>query len=329
MFLVATAEQIKSLIKAHYDGEEDNFRSVALQIAAREALQNHSSIAKDIRNTVDKGILNQSEKIIKINPLLEDLVLPCESQYSFSTIILKKHQKTQLERVITEYRKRDAIRRFGLMNRRKILLTGPSGTGKTMTADVLANSLHLRLYSVFMDKLITKFLGETSARIHQIFDLIAAHPGVYLFDEFDAIGGDRNRDNDVGEMRRALNTFLQYIERDNSDSIIVAATNNENLLDQALFRRFDDIIRYSMPDAKEIRSLIDIRLGDFLPSDINKLNGIAKQAVGISHAEIVKACDDALKQAIMSNSKHINTEVLSQFVMDHKKNAETRVASCQ
>ncbi len=99
-------------------------------------------------------------------------------------------------------------------------------------------------------------MGETSAKLRQIFDLIEQRQGVYLFDEFDAIGGERSRDNDVGEMRRVLNSFLQFIERDQSDSLIIAITNNKSLLDQALFRRFDDVMLYNLPTKEEKLSLL-------------------------------------------------------------------------
>jgi len=106
-------------------------------------------------------------------------------------------------------------------------------------------------------------MGETSAKLRQVFDIIEQKQGIYLFDEFDAIGGERSRDNDVGEMRRVLNSFLHFIERDNSDSLIIAITNNKQLLDQALFRRFDDVILYHLPTNDEKRDLLKNRLARF------------------------------------------------------------------
>lgn len=133
------------------------------------------------------------------------------------------------------------------MNRRKRLIEGKPGTGKTMTASVIASEVSLPLYTIQVDKLVNKFMGETSARLRQIFDSMETQQGLYLFDEFDAIGADRSLDNEVGEMRRILNSFLQFIEQDASDSIIIAATNNQKILDQALFRRFDDVLHYDLP----------------------------------------------------------------------------------
>lgn len=151
-----------------------------------------------------------------------------------------------------------------------------------------------------MDKLVTKFMGETSAKLRQVFDSMETSVGVYLFDEFDAIGADRGLDNEVGEMRRILNSFLQFIEQDNSESIIVAATNNQKLLDQALFRRFDDVLHYRLPSQDEIKRLLENKIVAY-DSDFKVTKNIIKFAEGLNHAEITKVCDDAIKNSILCN----------------------------
>ena len=117
----------------------------------------------------------------------------------------------RIERIVHEYRQQDKLKQHALAHRRKILLIGPPGTGKTMTARVLAHELRLPLHTVQVDRMVTKFMGETAAKLRQVFDLIQQEPGVYLFDEFDAIGGERTLDSDVGEMRRVLSALLQFI----------------------------------------------------------------------------------------------------------------------
>ena len=152
-------------------------------------------------------------------------------------------------------------------------------------------------------------MGETSTKLRQIFDNISTSTGVYFFDEFDAIGADRSLDNEVGEARRILNSFLQFIEQDTSDSIIIAATNNQKLLDQALFRRFDDVLHYAMPTSDEVRRLFEIRLGTF-DSSFKVSDEAVCMASKLSHAEIIRVCDDAIKNSILMNTKIDNVYLL-------------------
>jgi SpoVK/Ycf46/Vps4 family AAA+-type ATPase len=194
------------------------------------------------------------------------------------------------------------------------LLSGPPGTGKTLTASIIANELKLPLYTILMDKMVTKYMGETSAKLRQVFDLIEQKQGVYLFDEFDAIGGERSRENDVGEMRRVLNSFLQFIERDNSNSLVIAITNNRALLDQALFRRFDDVILYHLPDKAEKLALLKNRLSQFTKKV--SFNQLLPKINGLSHAEISLACIDAIKETVLNESQQMNNQLILRAIKD-------------
>lgn len=143
-------------------------------------------------------------------------------------------------------------------------------------------------------------MGETAAKLHIVFDAMAETRGVYLFDEFDAIGATRNAANDVGEIRRVLNSFLQFMERDDSDSIIVAATNFIGMLDDALFRRFDDVIEYELPDAGAVQMLVENRLSSFTLSEV-RWPAITAAARGLCHAEVARAAEDAARAAVLAD----------------------------
>jgi len=318
---MATAEQLKSLIKSHFSNEPERFYTIALQLAAYEAKKGHTALAHSIRELIDLERKKGGPRILRFPQDLKGLVLPEKPETSKNELVINNELKERINLVIQEYKQQSKLKSFGLTHRRKIMLIGPPGTGKTMTAKVLAYELHLPLYIIQVDKLVTKFMGETSAKLRQIFDLIEKEHGVYLFDEFDAIGGERSLDNDVGEMRRVLNSFLQFIELDSSDSIIVAATNNPKLLDKALFRRFEDVLYYNYPNEEEVKKLILNTLGNFKPSKI-EWKAILNKTKSLSHAEIVLGCTDAIKKSILGNKKKTTTkviiEMLEQRVSAHK-----------
>ena len=309
---MASAEQLKSLVKAHFENNEDKFKTTLLQIAAAEARQGHTTLARELKDIVDKAP-NRVEKILSINNT-NQMFLFSMPVAKITDLVVCEEIESRINRILLEFKQRDKLHRHGMLNRRKILLEGSPGTGKTLTASIIASELKLPLYIVQMDKLVTKYMGETSIKLRQIFDTINDSLGVYLFDEFDAIGTDRSYDNDVGEMRRVLNSFLQFIEQDLSDSIIIAATNNRKLLDQALFRRFDDVLHYDLPSEHEIVKLFNIKLGEFI-EEITIDETLLQNAKKLSHAEITRACNDAIKTVILKNQK-INNKLLNKMLTE-------------
>jgi SpoVK/Ycf46/Vps4 family AAA+-type ATPase len=216
----------------------------------------------------------------------------------------------KIARVITEQRNHAKLSGHGLEARRKLLLVGPPGTGKTLTANMLATELRLPLFVVRFDSLITKFMGESASKLRLVFDALKTTRGVYLFDEFDTLGLERGSQHDVAEMRRTLNMFLQLIEQDRSESLIVAATNHGASLDAALFRRFDDVIQYELPDTAQAELLLRNSLALLAPEELDYLS-LAKQASGLSHSDIVKACGDAMKDAVLDHQKFVDPKQVS------------------
>jgi SpoVK/Ycf46/Vps4 family AAA+-type ATPase len=303
---LATAEHIKSLIKAHIDRDDDKFKTVVLQIAAYEARLGHAVLARELKTLLDKS--SAKSNVFHINSPNQMLMMRTDD-VRLSDLVVSDELHNRIHRILNEFIKRSKLKKCGMTNRRKILLEGAPGTGKTMTASIIAAELHLPLFVVQMDKLVTKFMGETSVKLRQIFDSIESITGVYLFDEFDAIGADRSIDNEVGEMRRVLNSFLQFIEQDISESIIIAATNNRRMLDQALFRRFDDVLHYSLPSVDDVRKLLRLKLSGFaVESDYS--DDLINRAAELSQAEIAKVCDDAIKLSILNDTKVRQTDLL-------------------
>jgi SpoVK/Ycf46/Vps4 family AAA+-type ATPase len=322
---MATAEQLKALLKSYGDGNGEHFASVALQIAADAARSGKSQLAQQLKDLVDdikrkqaSGKVGGAVPIAKPTGELASLLVASYPQTRLSEMVLTPEVIESLQRVLREYRGQSKLREYGYTARRKLLLVGPPGCGKTMTASALAGELKLPLLSVQLHSLITKFMGETAVKLRSVFDAMLETTGVYFFDEFDAIGSDRGAKNDVGEIRRVLNSFLQFLEQEESDSIVIAATNYEAMLDDALFRRFDDVIRYHRPDSDQATQLIRNRLGDLLSKRIT-WKRLVPFAIGLSHAEIAKACDDAAKECILSGTQSVDTAMLETALRNRLK----------
>ncbi len=316
---MAAAEQIKSLIKSFGDGDESRFFATAMQIAASEARKGHTTFAQELKKLIEqakKGRSNSfldSTKTISISRPkreLNELIEVFQPKIKFNDMVLDKEVKSALNRIVEEQRKVGLLRQHNLMPRRKLLLTGPPGCGKTMTAQALAGELGLPVFIIRLDGLMSKFMGESIAKLRMIFDAMENHRGVYLFDEFDSIGSHRNQGQDVGEIKRVLNSFLINIEKDQSNSLIIAATNIPESLDKALFRRFDDIINYPLPEACEIKNVLKKNFFGFSLSTNTSFENIAKEAVGLSYSDIVRACEEAIKEMIITGENKISVPFL-------------------
>jgi len=317
---MATAEQVKALIRSHADGDDTRFYAIAIQVAAQAARSGHGKFAEELRDLVDKvkAKRNALEAVPgpKAIPLaqprgeLAGLLSVGYPKTRIADMALADAVKAKLDRLLVEQHQRARIREHGFAPVRKLLLVGPPGTGKTMTAAALAGELGLPLFSIQLDGLITKFMGETAAKLRLVFDAIQSTRGVYLFDEFDALGGERGSKNDVGEIRRVLNSFLQFLEQDDSDSIVLGATNHVQLLDRALFRRFDGVIEYALPTDEIAIQVMQARLNLLSTKGVGWA-AAAQTAKGLSHAEITAACEQAAKNAILEHSTEVrNSELI-------------------
>lgn len=302
---MASANQLKALLQSHLEGDDARFYSVAMQVAAHEAKLGHGKLAEELRDLIDQAkarrMTTQASNTVPISKPRGELASLLTVSYPKSRLadmVLHAELEQQLERIILEQRHAAEILSQGLQPRRKLLLVGPPGTGKTMTAAVLAGELGLPLFEVRLDGLITKFMGETADKLRQVFDSTQQTRGVYFFDEFDAIGSQRGLSNDVGEVRRILNSFLQMIEQDDSHSLIIGATNHPEILDNALFRRFDDLLHYELPDEEHIASALKGRLSRMAVKNTS-WKRLAKKALGLSYAELTRAADEVLITALI------------------------------
>jgi SpoVK/Ycf46/Vps4 family AAA+-type ATPase len=324
---MATADHVKALIRSHAEGDDERFYAIAMQVAAQAARQGHAKFAQDLRDLVDQakdraravpsGQKTKPIPIVEPRGELVGLLTAAFPKSRLSDMALDEPIRVRIDRVLLEQRQRETILSHGMSPLRKLLLIGPPGTGKTMTAAALAGELNIPLFRIQLDGLITKYLGETAAKLRLIFEAIQQTRAVYLFDEFDALGGERAARNEVGEIRRVLNSFLQFLEQDDSDSIIVAATNHPQILDRALFRRFDSVVEYRLPSKPVAETIMRSRLALLDTSQVD-WNNVLDAAKELSHSDLTRACEHAAKNAILQHHTRINTAELVEALIERR-----------
>jgi SpoVK/Ycf46/Vps4 family AAA+-type ATPase len=312
---MATADQVKALVRSHAEGDDNHFYAVAMQMAAHAAKSGQTKFAQELRDVVDAAKTSSDRaRAHKVRPVpvvqprgdLAGLLAVSYPDAHLGDLVVSPGVGDILRRVLTEQRQQDRLREYGFAPLHSLLLIGPPGTGKTLSASVLAGELHLPLFQIRLDAVITKYMGETAAKLRLIFDAVEETRGLYLFDEVDALAGDRSSTNDVGEIRRVLSSFLQFLEQDHSSSLIIAASNHPRLLDRAVFRRFGAVVEYSLPTPEMARSVIRNRLASIDTKGLT-WKRVDDAALGLSHAELTLACEQAAKQALLAKTTRVTT----------------------
>ncbi|MDB5584965.1 MAG: putative ATPase [Bradyrhizobium sp.] len=310
---MSNAKQILAMLRSKAEGDDEQFFSIALQVAAGEARQGRRDTANDLRAAVDAARssagVRPSVPIAFARPRgdLEGLLDHRATEITLADVVLPATVSERLDNLLLQQRRRDWLRERGKAPSRRLLFVGPPGSGKTMTAEAFAHELKLPLFIIRLEGLITRYMGETAAKLRLVFDETLRRRAVYLFDEFDAVGGQRTASNDVAEMRRVLNSFLQFMEEKSAtDSPIIAATNHPELLDRALLRRFDDVLEFELPTGEQVRSVVKANLA---PMRYPRLGWsvIEKAARGLSQAEVARATDEAVKGAILAQRDQVTT----------------------
>jgi SpoVK/Ycf46/Vps4 family AAA+-type ATPase len=309
--MAASADHVTALVKAHAAGDDEGFYSVARQLAARAARQGQTKYAAELRDLIDAAKARELPRagptpVIQPRGELAELVTATYPDVRLADMTLAPDVRQRLERVLREQRQRDRIEHRGFTPIHRLLLVGLPGTGKSMTASVLAHDLSLPLLTIRLDGVISRFMGETASKLRLVFDAAAKTRAVYLFDEFDALGAERRTGNDVGEARRILNTFLLFLDDAPPESLVVAATNHHDLLDSALFRRFDSVISYGLPNPDEAVKVLRRRLATMSTEAVD-WTAIPPHVGHLSHAELVRAAEGAAKAAILGGSEALGT----------------------
>jgi len=323
------------MILAHESGDRDAFHDAVRDLVSEERRKNHHLYARDIERLLFNGIASQREfegvssmGFRSMDPPRDEdrgllLLEVKEPRRRLDELVLSSNARSPLEKVLNETKHAELLESYGLRPGRKILFFGPPGCGKTVAAESIATELCMPFVIVRFDGIVSSYLGETAANLRKVFDFLRTTPCIALFDEFDAIGKKRTDAEEHGELKRAVNSFLQILDSFMSESIIIAATNHENLLDSAIWRRFDEVIHFGLPTLTERESLLSFRLRHCTNVSKTDLKKVAKMTNGFAFADIERVALDALKEAILSNERLLSLDVLFASVMRQQKRLQS------
>lgn len=312
---MTNTELIKQLFLSFGSKDNETFIQTAREYIEREKRKNHTVVAKELEKALyQSATASNSEKRFKQSiPIPRDTEkgFPLlEIQYfeqDFDNLILSEETKSQLERIIREFRDADILATYNLSYKKKVLLCGKPGTGKTFSVQIVSSILNIPIVYIRFDAIISSYLGETAGNLRKVFDFIENGIWIVLFDEFDIIGKNRDDNHEHGEIKRVVNNFLQMLDNFKGDSILFAATNHQNILDSAIWRRFDAVIEYELPDEKMREQLFASYLRSIKHDKNINFQDAAKNSHGLSPADIKMIAVEAMKTAILDSRNTLTT----------------------
>lgn len=329
------SELIRQIFLAFAKGNNEKFLEIACEVVKEEEKKSHHLLAKDLKEIL-RNISNGkslSENLIS-KRYKNAIQIPRDTEKGFhlleikefdldwSEVILRQDLKTALDQVVEEIRQSEIFASYGLKAKQKVLFCGPPGTGKTLSAQVMSSVLRYPLVYIRFDSIVSSFLGETASNLRKIFNFIEQGHWVVLFDEFDIIGKHRDDPHEHGEIKRVVNNFMQMLDNYNGESLLIAATNHQHLLDPGLWRRFDEILFFDIPDKERRRQIFIKYLRVFEKEKGLNLELLVEETENFSPSDIAQTCWESLKKIILEDKKKVGTEDLRQAIAQQKRRKE-------
>jgi SpoVK/Ycf46/Vps4 family AAA+-type ATPase len=327
---MANGKLLRQLVRAGVEGDHEAFRRASEAVIAEERGNQHHLLANDLEKVLygrpssasSLSVVNLKKSVPSDKERGVDLIDIRQPTRELTDLVVSTEVRSAVEHVLLEHNREGALTTYGLEPARKLLFFGPPGCGKTLTAEIIATELGLPLAIIRLDAVISSYLGETAANLRKVLDFVEGRPVVALFDEFDALAKDRGDSGEHGELRRVVNAVLQMIDEYRGKSVLIAATNHENLLDSAIWRRFDETVQFANPDAVQIKALLQSKLRgvrrNFEPSDV----AVSSRFKGMSHADIERVLRRAIKEMVLQSREFLETTHLdSAIAREHKRRA--------
>jgi SpoVK/Ycf46/Vps4 family AAA+-type ATPase len=308
---------IRDLLKTHVCRDEDGFRRAAKDLIERERALNHRVLADDLERILVNGTNGTATKsagkpgipweIPKDKDKGYPLLHVSRPEIPWERLVMPALPMSELQAVVDENHRRDILLSGGLKPKQKVLFVGPPGCGKTLAASVVSAALNWPLAVVRLDTVVSSFLGETATNLRRIFDFINQDRFVVLFDEFDALGKERDRGQEHGELQRVVTALLQLMDGYHGESLMLFATNHQFMLDSALWRRFDSIVPFELPKEQDRLLMFRLFFRSFVHSD-DQLKTLARATNGASGSDV----------------EWLTTEIMRRLMLDSRQEVEKR-----
>lgn len=325
------SQYIKEIFRAFISEDRQKFIEYAQAIISEEKRLNHQLFANELKNILNQletsNVVHEpdySKRYKKNIPIPRDnekgfpLLELKEFDLSWDDIILNTELKSRLQDISKGFWNKDALNSYGLKPKQKILFYGFPGTGKTLTAKMFSSVLGFPLVYVRFDSIVSSYLGETAANLKKIFDFIENGQWVVLLDEFDVVGKQRDDQHEHGEIKRVVNNFMQMLDSFNGESLIIAATNHQHLLDPGLWRRFDDILLFDLPTIEQRENLYRYYFKSIKKNTID-FKKLAEKSDGFSGADISQIVAESIREMVIENSMVLSEETIIKSIEYHRK----------
>lgn len=306
---MANGKLLRRLIRSGSEGDIDAFRGAAKQVIEEERQKQHHLLASDLeailhgRSTSSPALRFPTPAVPEDRERGLPLASVCEPVRQLQDVVLSPKNLATVKGILREYNRVEVLQSHGLRPSDRILLCGPPGCGKTVTAEAIATELGRPLAIVRTDSVVSSFLGETAANLRKVFEFATTAPTVTLFDEFDALGKEREDYSEHGELRRVVNAVLQMLDAYQGRSLIVAATNHEGMLDKAVWRRFEEVLFLEPPTASQLHQLLTLKLSGVRHSF--EIKDVAESGWfnGATHADVERLVLRAIKEMVLEDGE--------------------------
>jgi len=324
------ADILKRLVRAIGEGSQEDLNSLAKKVIDAERETGHTKLAGELDKILERARgrspapavpdLRELPSSRRHRELLVSLHARDTLEHS---MVLPSEVEERFARVEREYAARERLSAYGLRPRKRVLLHGPPGCGKSLGAKRLAWNTTLPLMKVRFDALLSSYFGESAANLRMVFEAAKERPCVLLLDECDFIARSRTGSRDIGEASRVVNALLQFLDEYDAPGILVATTNIEDALDEAIFRRFDDVFLLPLPGRDEIERLLKLTLSAIPVAGRVDWEKVVSALTGFSAAYVVKAAQDAAKAAVLVGRKSVEQGDLLKAIAEIRKGSSS------